>query len=61
MQENMKDTAPKAEQIVSKVTVDEYAKANRLSRMTVYRMLRAGQIEGATRYNRQWRIPVTSL
>ena len=61
MEREAKDTVLKVAPIVRKVSADTFAKTNGLSRMTVYRMLQAGQIEGAIKYRGQWRIPITSL
>ena len=44
--------------LVRKVSPKDFAKANSVSTMTVYRALKAGQIPGATKFRSQWRIPL---
>ena len=43
---------------VKKVSPKTYAEQNAISTMTVYRMLRRGEIQGAVKMGSQWRIPV---
>lgn len=43
------------------VTAPEYARYWSLSRDTVARLCREGQIPGAVKRGRNWRIPVTEL
>lgn len=39
-----------------RMSPEEYAKYMGVSRVTIYRMLRDGRIEGALKIGRQWRI-----
>lgn len=45
---------------VKKVSPKTYAQANSISVMSVYRMLKRGEIQGAVKLGSQWRIPVES-
>ena len=40
------------------ISAQEFAKSNGISVMSVYRMLRRGEIQGAVKLGSQWRIPV---
>jgi len=57
--DNMKeDTMKREAPVVKKVSPKTYAEQNAISTMTVYRMLRRGEIQGAVKLGSQWRIPV---
>ena len=39
------------------ISAQEFAKSNGISVMSVYRMLRRGEIQGAVKLGSQWRVP----
>lgn len=47
--------------VMPRLSVADYARINDVSPMTVYRALKAGEIEGAVKVRHQWRIPASVL
>ena len=45
---------------VKRVSPKVYAQENSISVMSVYRMLKRGEIQGAVKLGSQWRIPVSN-
>lgn len=46
---------------VKMMSVQEFAKSNGISVMSVYRMLKHGEIQGAVKLGSQWRIPTHAV
>ena len=55
----MKNTASERAKTtpIKMISAQEFAKSNGISVMSVYRMLRRGEIQGAVKLGSQWRVP----
>ena len=45
----------------SKLSVEQFAQEWGVSKMTVYRLLKSGELVGAVKVRHQWRIPADAL